>query len=153
MSSTSSWRRSCREEDHRRQVAERRQWRESTRKSGCHGDRCIRGEARRHFRENATESGTNADLKSDDPVEGPTRVFGIRDIRVAFFRAAVGEEMYVRMSGGFSKPVHVTLLRRALHGTRQASWLVDRALKELQFVHLVVVLRTYFHVHHFLSES
>ena len=57
--------------------------------------------------------------------------------------------MYVRMPRGVSKPGHVALLRRAVYGTRQASWLwqraVDRALEELDFVHLVVVPCTYFH--------
>ena len=42
------------------------------------------------------------------------------------------------------KPGHVGLLRRALYDTRQASWLwqkaVGRAVKELEFVHLAVVL-------------
>ena len=45
--------------------------------------------------------------------------------------------------------LQMALLRRALYGRRQASWLwqkaVDRALKELHFVHLVVVPCTYFH--------
>ena len=43
----------------------------------------------------------------------------------------------------------MALLRRALFGTRQAGWLwqkaVDRAMKELDFVRLVVVPCTYFH--------
>ena len=42
-------------------------------------------------------------------------------------------------------------MRRALYGTQQANWLshkaVDRALKELEFVHLVVVPCTYFEAH------
>ena len=57
--------------------------------------------------------------------------------------------MYVRMPRGVCKPGYVALLRRALYGTRQASLLwqkaVDRVLKELDFVHLVVVPCTYFH--------
>ena len=64
------------------------------------------------------------------------RVLGIHDIQVAFFHAPVVDG-------------HVALLRRALYGGRQASWLwqkaVDRALKELDLVHLVVVPCTYFH--------
>ena len=64
------------------------------------------------------------------------RVLGIHDIQVAFFHAPVVDG-------------HVALLRRALYGGRQASWLwqkaVDRAVKELNLAHLVVVPCTYFH--------
>ena len=51
------------------------------------------------------------------------------------------------MPRGVSKRVHVALLPRALYGTLQAIWLwqkaVDRALKELDVVHLVVALGTH----------
>ena len=77
------------------------------------------------------------------------RVLGIHDTRVAVFRAPLLEEMYVRMPRGVCTPGHVALLWRVLYGARQASWLwqtsVDRALKELDFVHLVVVHCTSFH--------
>ena len=77
------------------------------------------------------------------------RVLGIDDNRDAFFHVPMNEEIYVRMPRWVCKKKHVGLWRRALYGTRQASKLwqktVDRALKELDFGHLVVVPCTYSH--------
>ena len=63
-------------------------------------------------------------------------VLGIHDIRLAFFHEPVEEEIYVRMTRKVCKPGHVALLRRALYGTRQASWLWQKT---------VVVPCTYLH--------
>ena len=77
------------------------------------------------------------------------RFLGKHGIRVAFFHTPVEEDVHVRTTRGVCKLGHVTLLRRALYATRQASWLwqkaVVRALKELDFVHLVAVACTCSH--------
>ena len=116
---------------------------ESTTTSGHHGDRCIRREARRQSRDDATaSSGMSAALQSGGWIEGSTTTSeshsSTRQWRRRYTFACHAES--------FSRGLWICCGELCTLASSLWQKAAHRALKELEFVHLVVVPCTYFHV-------